>query len=144
MDNRTPDTKRYEERQARILAAVDLINGLRQGMCPCGYMGTISPKGYCFKCGTQWDIHPRPTPKAPPGSGGTVPEAGPEPAARECWAFYLTLKAAGPRPIYWDTGKTKPDSLAGGEWVRMVEAAPASVSGANRPNLSNPTHKETP
>jgi hypothetical protein len=50
--------KRYEEREARIAAAQILIKGLRKGICPCGYMGTISPKGHCFKCGTQWDIYP--------------------------------------------------------------------------------------
>jgi hypothetical protein len=66
-----------EERQARILAAVNLINGIRQGLCPCGYMGTISPKGACFKCGAQWDVYPKPKP-TPVAPIQEAPKATPE------------------------------------------------------------------
>jgi hypothetical protein len=65
------NTNSRKARQAKIMAAVDLINGLRQGVCPCGYMGTIT-NGRCFKCGTFWDINPNPrlpTPAIPQDAG---------------------------------------------------------------------------
>jgi hypothetical protein len=47
-----------EKRNAEIAKALKLVEGLRKGLCPCGYMGTISPEGNCFKCGTDWGIGP--------------------------------------------------------------------------------------
>lgn len=47
------------KRAERIEAALGYINGIRKGMCPCGYMGTIL-NGTCWKCGTEWGINQPP------------------------------------------------------------------------------------
>jgi hypothetical protein len=48
-----------EDRDAKIKALEEGIAALRQGVCPCGYMGTIKG-GRCWKCGTNWGIGPEP------------------------------------------------------------------------------------
>lgn len=55
----------YAERENRIKTAQRIINGIFAGYCPCGYCGTISSLGHCFKCGTEWGISPKPNYQLP-------------------------------------------------------------------------------